>query len=234
MKFLPMKALAITPFVFIPLLAAAQDKEGDGFEPLFAKDGPPAGFVVRHWADVSQPPQDAAAWEVKDGVLTSVGARGCWLMSEKEYGDFVLEYEFKLGPRGNSGCALRAPLKGDPAFDGMEMQMADFRYNEQAKDSELTGGIYRAAAPKQQVYKPEQWNSVRITAAGSRLTVELNGEKIQDLDLGQFDRAVARHDGSPAPALKDRPRLGHIGFQELSRGDSHVLIRQARIKELHP
>jgi hypothetical protein len=43
---------------------------------------------------------------VKDGVLTSEGARGCWLMSEKEYGDFELEYEFKLGPQGNSGpCA---------------------------------------------------------------------------------------------------------------------------------
>ena len=43
--------------------------------------------------------------------------------------------------------ALRAPLKGDPAFDGMELQVADFRYNTRAKDSELTGGIYRAIAP---------------------------------------------------------------------------------------
>jgi hypothetical protein len=213
---------------------AAQAAESDGFVPLFSKDGPPAGFVVRHWADVSKPPQDAASWVVKDGVLTSEGARGCWLLSEKEYGDFVLEYEFKLGPRGNSGCALRAPLQGDPAFDGMEMQMADFRYNEEAKDSELTGGIYRAVAPTKQLYKPEEWNSVRVTLAGAKLTVVLNGETIQDRDLTKFDAAVPRHDGTPAPALKDRPRTGHIGFQELSRGDSHVLIRNARIKELGP
>lgn len=187
---------------------------------------------MRHWADVSKPPQDAAEWVVEEGVLTSKGARGCWLMSEKEYGDFVLEYEFKLGPRGNSGLALRAPLRGDPAFDGMEMQMADFRYNEQAKDSELTGGIYRALAPVKQVYKPEEWNSVRVTLTGARLTVVLNGETIQERDLDQFDATVPRHDGTPAPAIKDRPRTGHIGFQELSRGDSHVLIRGARIKEL--
>ena len=65
-------------------------------------------------------------------------------MSEKEYSDFILEYEFKLGQRGNSGLALRAPMKGDPAFDGMELQMADYRYNTSAKESELTGGLYRA------------------------------------------------------------------------------------------
>jgi hypothetical protein len=45
--------------------------------------------------------------------------RGTWLMSEKEYGDFVPGFEFKLGEMGNSGCALRAPMRGDPAFDGM-------------------------------------------------------------------------------------------------------------------
>jgi hypothetical protein len=53
---------------------------------------------------------------------------------------------------------------------------------------------------------------------------------VQDIDLITFDKTVPRHDGSPAPALKDRPRKGHIGFQNLSRGDTPVLIRNARIK----
>lgn len=202
------------------------------FVPLFEKDGAPAGFVVRHWADVSQPPKDAAEWTVKEGVLTSVGARGCWLMSEKEYGDFELQYEFKLGPQGNSGLALRSPAKGDPAFDGLEMQMADFRYNTKAKDSELTAGLYRAVAPTKQVYKPEEWNRVHVKLQGSKVWVELNGEVVQDVDLAKFDAAVPRHDGTPAPALNDRPTKGRIGFQELSRGGSHVLIRKARIREM--
>ena len=227
-----MKAADLTKNPIAPIAAPTGD--AGGFVPLFPHDGAPTGFVVRHWADVSKPPQDAATWEVKDGVLTSAGARGCWLMSEKEYGDFVLQYEFKLGPRGNSGCALRSPLQGDPAFDGMEMQMADFRYNEQAKDSELTGGLYRAAAPRRQVYKPEEWNSVRITLRGAHVEIVLNGETVQDADLDKFGEPVLRHDGTPAPPLKDRPRTGRIGFQELSRGDSHVLIRNAVIKELTP
>ena len=115
--------------IFLLIVSALMSLDGrgeDGFAPLFIKDGAPEGFVVRNWSDVSQPPPEGAAWEVRDGVLRSTGSRGCWLVSEKEYGDFILEYEFKLGPLGNSGCALRAPMKGDPAFDGLEMQMADF------------------------------------------------------------------------------------------------------------
>jgi len=223
-----MRSLVLSLCCFFTVDALAED----GFAPLFPKDGSPEGFVVRQWSDISKPPTDAAEWKVIDGVLTSVGARGCWLISEKEYGDFVLEYEFKLGPLGNSGCALRAPLKGDPAFDGLEMQMADFRYNPQAKDSELTGGIYRAVAPTKQVYKPEEWNSVRVELTGSKLKVVMNGETIQDVDFTAFDQPVLRHDKTPAPPLKDRPKKGHIGFQELSRDGSHVLIRGARIKEL--
>lgn len=220
-------------FLLIASALISLDARGeDGFAPLFNKDGAPGGFVVRNWSDVSQPPPEGAAWEVRDGVLRSTGARGCWLISEKEYGDFILEYEFKLGPLGNSGCALRAPIKGDPAFDGLEMQMADFRYNEKAKPSELTGGLYRAAAPSKQLYQPGEWNAVRIELRGSKVKVTLNGEIVQDIDLDDFKETVLRHDNTNAPPLKDRPRKGHIGFQELSRGDGHAMIRGARIKEL--
>ena len=153
-------------------------------------------------------------------------------MSEKEYGDFILEYEFKLGETGNSGCALRAPMFWDPAFDGMELQMADFRYNTQAKDSELTGGLYRALAPTKQVYKPTEWNRYRIELRGSRIVVNLNGETIQSTDLNEHTNTVKRHNNTLAVALKDRPRRGHLGFQELSRDGGHVMIRHARIQEL--
>ncbi|MBP7948519.1 MAG: DUF1080 domain-containing protein [Verrucomicrobiales bacterium] len=204
----------------------------NGFVALFQGSKPLEGWVVRNWSDVSQPAEKGTAWKVNAGILSSEGPRGCWLISEKEYGDFILEYEFKLGPTGNSGCALRTPAKGDPAFDGLEMQMADFRYNTKAKDSELTGGFYRAAAPAKQVYKPEEWNRVQIELRGSRARVTINGQKVQDIDLDTFTTTVARHDGTPAPPLKDRPRRGRIGFQELSRDGSHVQIRGVRIKEL--
>jgi len=208
------------------LRAAGQD---DGFVALFPRDGLPEGWSVREWNDLTKEVK-GAHWTAKDGVLKSDERRGTWLVSDAEYGDFTLEFAIKLGEEGNSGLALRAPLRGVPAFDGMEMQIADYRYNTSAKDSELTGGIYRAVAPTKQVYKPTEWNSFHVELKGDRLKATINGELIQDIDLSQQDQAVKRHDGSSAPPVKDRPRLGHIGFQFLSRDGVPVQIRGARIK----
>ncbi|HVK09262.1 MAG TPA: DUF1080 domain-containing protein [Gemmataceae bacterium] len=220
MKYLPLALLLI----------AAPLRADDGFVKLFPEDGPPKGWVVTEWSDLGK--KSTVQWSVKDGVLTAGKQRGTWLISEKEYGDFVLEFEVKLTELGNSGVALRTPMKGDPAFDGMEFQVADLRYNPAAKDSELTGGLYRAVAPSKQVYKPTEWNTVRIELKGDRLKATVNGEVIQDVDLTKFDKPVKRHDGTDAPPIKDRPRKGHIGFQHLSRNNEPVLIRGARIREL--
>ncbi len=214
-----------------PGKAMGLDREA-GFTPLFPTDGSPDHWSVRRWNDVRLAADADLVWTVRDGVLHGSSMRGTWLISDRVYGDFVLRYDFKLGPRGNSGCALRAPYFGDPAFDGMELQMADLRYNTQAKASELTGGIYRAIAPLRQVYRPTEWNSVEITLDGARLRVILNGVLVQDVDLDRQMQTVKRHNGSDAPPVKDRPRRGHLGFQELSRGGDHVQIRNARIKLL--
>lgn len=210
-------------------IASEEGSRGE-FAPLFPEDGVPAGWTVGQWDDVSQAAE--TKWRVENGILTSGEPRGSWLMSEREYGDFELEFEFKLGERGNSGLALRSPPHGDPAFDGMELQMADVRYNPEATAAELTGGLYRAVAPRVQVYKPTEWNRYRVVLQGSKVNVELNGEEILDLDLDEQNDTVKRHDGTDAEPLRERPRRGHIGFQELSRGESHVQIRNARIKEL--
>jgi hypothetical protein len=204
-----------------PGLVASQQPQS-----LFTDDGPPKGWVVREWNDLAKPAPDGTAWAVHDGILRPGTRRGTWLVSEKEYGDFILEFEIKLTERGNSGVALRAPMKGDPAFDGMELQFADLRYNPKAKDSELTGGIYRAIAPTKQVYKPTEWNACRIELKGDRLRATINGEQVQDVDLSKFAEPVKRHDGTDAPPLKDRPRRGHIGFQHLSRNNEPIEIRR--------
>jgi Domain of Unknown Function (DUF1080) len=233
MKTVPQHRVSVVLFVLVlATTALAQQNAAGGFVPLFPKDGVPEGWIVRAWNDVSHPPGNSAIWRVESGVLHGGEPRGTWLMSEKQYTNFVLDYEFKLGETGNSGLALRAPMKGDPAFDGMELQMADFRYNPKAKDSELTGGIYRAIAPTKQVYKPTEWNKCQVTLQGQHLKVVLNGETIQDLNLDEQNQEVKRHDGTLAPPVKDRPRQGHIGFQELSQGGDHVQIRNARIKVL--
>lgn len=233
-----MRTLALHRFILLcTLLSAAssggaQPESEEAFTLLFPEEGVPQGWTVRRWNDVSLPASPGVKWRVQGGILRGSDPRGTWLMSEREYTNFILKYDFRLGTQGNSGCALRAPLSGDPAFDGMELQMADLRYNPQAKPSELTGGIYRAIRPDMQVYKPTQWNSVEVRLMGPRLRVTLNGQLIHDLNLDEQSQSVKRHNGASAPPVKSRPRKGHIGFQELSRGNSQVQIRNARIKVL--
>jgi hypothetical protein len=214
------------------LIFATSTRAADDLTPLFPKDGVPKGWIVTEWSDVAKPAPKDVQWTVKDGILSGGKQRGTWLISEKEYADFILEFEIKLTEKGNSGVALRAPLKGDPAFDGMEMQVADLRYNTEAKESELTGGLYRAIAPSKQVYKPTEWNTFRIELKGEKLKVTANGEVIQDIDLSKFDQPVKRHNGTDAPPIKDRPRKGHIGFQHLSRNNEPIEIRNVKLKEL--
>jgi hypothetical protein len=215
-------------------LAAARAAD---FVPLFPKDGVPEGWVVRKWDNVKNPADQGVVWKVKEGVLQGSDPRGTWLVSEREYGDFILEFEWKLGERGNSGCGLRFPMEGDPAFDGLELQMVDPRYfgddpANAPKPSELTGALYRAVTPKIQVFKSTDWNKYQITCQGALVKVTLNEQPILEVNLDQQNTPTKKHDGSDAPPLKARPRKGHIGFQELSRGGGHVEIRHARIKEL--
>jgi hypothetical protein len=171
---------------------------------------------------------------VTDGVLIGGEPRLTWLVSDKEYTDFILKFEWKLGERGNSGTGLRFPGFGDPAFDGLELQMVDPRYygGETAPANELTGSLYRAEAPTEQLFKPMEWNTYEITCKGSNVKVVLNGKQIQDVNLNDHNTIIKRHNGEDAVPLKDRPRKGHIGFQDLSRGGSHVHIRNVRLKEL--
>src|SRR5262249_48858881 len=97
--------LSVCIFNVQPVTNAAND---EGFVKLFSEDGAPKGWTVREWNDLTKVVKDAE-WTVKDGVLHSGQRRGTWLMSEKEFTDFVLEFEIKLTEVGNSGVALRAP-----------------------------------------------------------------------------------------------------------------------------
>lgn len=209
------------------LVALAQE-----WTPLFTEEGVPKGWLVRNGFDVAKPGREGAAWKVEGGILR--GAPGStWLVSEKEYGDFMLEFEWKVGEAGNGGCGLRFPLKGDPAFEGMELQMADPGYYNHAKvrDMELTGSIYSALAAAKQVYKTGEWNKYEITCKGAQVTVVLNGEKVIDANLDDHPNPTVWKNGKPGPALKDRPRRGRIGIQDISK-TGKVEVKNARLKVL--
>jgi hypothetical protein len=231
-----LRSLGVLAILIVSTSFAADSKVTEpGFTPLFPKDGVPEGWAVRDWADVKNPPPAGAEWKVIDGVLHGSEPRGTWLVSEKQYGDFELKFDFKLGDRGNSGCGLRFPGAGDPAFDGLELQMVDPRYfpaDQKPLPSELTGALYRAIEPKKQVFKPNEWNRYEIMLKGTKAKVVLNGETVVDTDLHSINATLKRHNGQDVVPMNERPLKGHIGFQELSRGGAHVEIRNARIKEL--
>lgn len=215
-------------------VASLAAETNSAFVDLFPEDGIPKGWVVRKWDDLKAPAAAAVVWKVEKGVLHGSQPPGTWLVSEKEYGDFILEFDWKLGQRGNSGVALRAPMSGDPAFDGLELQMLDPRYvptNSPLGPAEVTGSLYRAVPPRVQAFQPLAWNHYRITCRGASVRVQLNGQSILDVNLDQELQPATRHDGTRARPVKDRPRRGRLGFQELSR-DGQVEIRNARIKVL--
>jgi hypothetical protein len=167
----------------------------------------------------------APCWRADNGVLTCSGGEGGWVLTDKEYGDFLLRLEYAISPGGNSGVAVRATRMGNPAFSGMEIQILDDAG--QPPNIHGTGSIYGAVAPCGNLSKPaNEWNSYAILCQGSHMTVTMNGVKILDVDLG-----------SPAlnaleiqeRKLKDRVRAGCVGVQNHG---SMVRFRNIRINPL--
>src|SRR5438874_594750 len=109
-------AIAVVVGCSLSLLRAG-DQLGEGFAPIFnGKDL--TGWTVNEGGQMKY-------WGAENGILFVTGGGGGWLMTEKEYGDFVISLEYKMPKHGNSGVALRSPMKGDPAYVGMEIQLLD-------------------------------------------------------------------------------------------------------------
>jgi hypothetical protein len=106
-------------------------------------------------------------WAVKDGVLTYDG-KGQSLQTAKDYGNFELYVDWKIGNKGDSGIYLR----GNP-----QVQIWD--------NPEGSGGLYNnkqhPSKPLRFADKPVgRWNTFHILMKGDRVTVFLNGVKVVD------------------------------------------------------
>ncbi len=164
-------------------------------------------------------------WRVEDGVLYTDGGAGGWLATLRQYDNFRLALEFRVPAGGNSGVFLRAPLEGDPAYTGMEIQVLD-DYAESYRDLspfQYTGSIYGVQAPSERASKQAgEWQKMVITARGKQIEVVLNGRKIIDTDLTYYSYKVESHPG----LLRDG---GYIGLQNHG---SRIEFRNIRIREL--
>ena len=196
----------------------SQQELSEGFNALFN------GTDLTGWTGEKE------AYDVQDGQLIHQAGQNGHLFSQQEYGDFILRFQFKLTPGTNNGLAIRALLEGNPAYQGMELQILD---NTAEKWSDLEpyqyhGSIYGIAPAERGHLNPAgEWNTQQVIANGDQITVTLNGVTILDVDLSEFDN-------SDTPDGEDHPGLsrdsGHIGF--MGHGDE-VAFRNIQIRDLN-
>jgi HEAT repeat protein len=199
-------------------LSAEEQKEG--FKLLFD------GTNMHHWMG------NTKDYVIEDGVLVvrkpEFGSGGN-LYTRKEYSDFIFRFEFKLTPGANNGLGIRAPLEGDPAYEGMELQILhnDAGIYKNLKEYQYHGSVYGLIPAKRGYLKPPgEWNYQEVIVKGPQVKVVLNGETILDGNIEEASKNGTL-DGKDHPGLKKRK--GHIGF--LGHG-STVWFRNIRVKDL--
>ncbi len=151
------------------------------------------------------------------------------LYTKEEYSDFIYRFDFQLTPGANNGIGIRAPLEGDAAYVGMEIQVIDSEHPIHAnlKDYQYHGSVYGIVPAKRGFLKPTgEWNQEEIRIQGAKIKVTLNGTVITEADLKEATKN-GTIDNNEHPGLKNT--TGHIGF--LGHGDV-VRFKNMRIKKL--
>jgi serine/threonine protein kinase len=193
-------------------------REIEGFVPLFN------GKDLAGWEPASGDPK---AWHVADGTmlfnLTDPPRQRGWLVTERDYTDFLLRFEFQLSPGANSGIGLRMwPGSSKP----LEIQIQDDTFPGFAGQApnERTGALYGVAGgPGAGVglRAMSEWNQMEIELRGWHLRVVVNGKTALETRLND-DSMYRFLEGAP-------PAGGRIGLQHWL---GSVRFRKLEVKEL--
>ncbi len=141
----------------------------------------------------------------------------------------MYRFEFKLTHGANNGVGIRAPLEGDAAYQGMEIQILDDDADVYKKLApyQYHGSVYGVIAAKRGALKPlGEWNEEEISVKGDKIKITLNGVVIVDGDLSDASKNGTL-DNKDHPGLKRTS--GHIGF--LGHG-TEVFLRNIRVKRI--
>lgn len=199
--------------------AQAQQNIEKGFTPLFN------GKNLDGWVG------NKTSYRAEKGkiIVDPKGTGGGNLFTEKEYSNFILRFEFLLTPGANNGLGIHAPLEGDAAYVGKELQILDNEAEKYADlhDYQYHGSVYGVIpAQRGHLKAPGEWNQQEVIVEHPRIKVVLNGTTILEGDYLEASK-------NGTLDQKDHPGLqrskGHIGF--LGHGDE-VHFRNIRIKEL--
>ena len=201
-----------------PTKLSDQEKQ-QGFKLLFD------GTNLDNWVG------NKAGYLLQDGaiVVNPQSTSGGNLYTKDEYSDFEYRFEFQLTPGANNGLGIRAPLEGDAAYVGMELQILDSEADiyKNLQPYQYHGSIYGVVPARRGYLRPiGEWNEEVVVVKGTRVKVILNGETITDADIKE-PSINGTMDHKEHPGLKRT--TGHIGF--LGHGDV-VRFRNIRVLPL--
>jgi WD40 repeat protein len=207
----------------------AEPLSEDGFQPIF--DG-------RSFAGWQVEGSETEHWSIADGCIVAAGndyrTRG-YLITDRDYADFVLRLEFNLDPQAGSAIAIRGvvgermPLQNRSSiFDHPLFKLID------SPNPQQTGTCHwiKADGSVGMNLKPDQaamlnpagsWNTLELEVRGRSLRASVNGKRVLDATTD----AGATLDGGLHPAL-DR-KQGRIGLQKHT---GTVRFRNIRVKHL--
>lgn len=199
------------------LLFAMADETG--FVPLFD------GKTLKGWQLVAP---HGRGYVVEDGAIVCPADGGGNLLTDRQYGDFILRLEYKLSAGGNNGIGIRTPLAGDAAYVGMEIQVLDdqhAQYKGKIKPEQHTASIYDVFPARTGFQKPAgEWNEEEIHVEGRRVKITLNGVVTIDANLDNVreDAVLKKHPG----LLRTSGYLGFLGH------NTRVEFRNIRVRPL--
>ncbi|HSW00460.1 MAG TPA: family 16 glycoside hydrolase [Sedimentisphaerales bacterium] len=149
-----------------------------------------------------------------DGVLAPGDSGHGDIWTKERYGNFILELDYKVPDKGNSGVFIRTGNLDNWINTAIEVQI--HATTDGTKHGQC-GAIYDCLSPSKAAQKaPDEWNHFVITCLDNKIYVNLNGEDIIDMDLDQWTEAGKNPQGTKnkfSGAYKDMPREGHLGFQ---------------------
>lgn len=201
-----------------PITLNKQEVE-EGFSLLFD------GTHINEWIG------NTSGYLIQEGALVVNPEKGSGgnLYTKNEYSDFVYRFNFQLTPGANNGIGVHAPLEGDAAYLGMEIQVLDGEHPKYAEIQPYQhhGSVYGVIPAKRGYLKPTgEWNEEEIMVKGTKIKVTLNGTVIVDGDYAAASKNGTM-DHNQHPGLLNK--TGHIGF--LGHGDI-VRFKNMRIKTL--
>ena len=138
------------------------------------------GEDLENWTIVN----GSAEFKVEDGAIigiTKTNTPNTFLATKKQYGDFILEFEFMAEENVNSGVQFRS--LSDPDFQNGRVHGYQFEID--ASERAWTGGIYDEArrgwlydltqSPEaKKAFRVGEWNTARIEAIGNDIRTWVN------------------------------------------------------------